>query len=182
MPITRSVGRERKAKAIQELTDEISKCSLGIVVDYRGLSSQDMTNLRRRLREAGLRYKVVKNTLASFAAQRTNRRHLESLFVGPAAIVFGYGEITEPAKVLRRYIDESRINLAIKGGFTPQELLTPDDITTLTRIPERKVLVAQTIGSLKLPIVLLVSTLSSPIVSFMGVIQSRIKQLEGEAK
>ena len=94
------MSREKKAQIIDSLQEVFSRCSIGVLTDYRGLSASEMTDLRRRLRESGIEYKVVKNTLARFAAQRAGKEELLSFFEGPVAIAFGYGDITEPAKIL----------------------------------------------------------------------------------
>ena len=94
------VSRKKKAQVIDSLQDFFSKCSIGILTDYRGLSVPQMTVLRRKLRESSIEYKVVKNTLARFAAKRSGKGDLASFFEGPIAIAFGYSDITEPARIL----------------------------------------------------------------------------------
>jgi large subunit ribosomal protein L10 len=90
--------REKKAQIIDRLQEVFSKCSIGILTDYRGLSVPEITDLRRKLKEAGIEYKVVKNTLARFAAERAGKDELAGFFVGPVAVALGYGDITEPAR------------------------------------------------------------------------------------
>ena len=145
------MSREKKVQIVDQLHEMLSKCSVGVLTDYRGLSAAAMTDLRRKLREAGIEYRVVKNTLARFAAERSGRDELVDLFEGPVAIAFGYGEITEPAKVLADYIQASK-----------------------------EILLAQVLGGIQSPIVYLVGALISPIRGIMGVLQARITQLEGE--
>ena len=101
------MSREKKAQTIDRLQDTFSKCSIGILTDYRGLSTPEITVLRRKLRESSVEYKVVKNTLARFAGERAGKDDLVSFFEGPVAIAFGYGDITEPAKILTDYIRTS---------------------------------------------------------------------------
>jgi len=121
-------SREKKTQIIDRLQEAFSKCSISILTDYRGLATHEMTNLRRKLQESDSEYKVVKNTLARFAAERAGRDELVSSFEGPVAIAFGYGDITEPAKVLTDYIRTSRVGLSIKGGFLHNRLLNSDDV------------------------------------------------------
>ena len=94
------MSKDKKSQIIDRLEQLVSECSIGILTDYRGLTVQEITGLRRILRESGVDYKVVKNTLARFAAQRAGREELVSLFSGPVAVAFGYGDITKPAKIL----------------------------------------------------------------------------------
>ena len=136
--------------------------------------------MRRRLEESGVEYKVVKNTLARFAAERAGRDDLGNLFEGPIAIAFGYGDITEPAKALDDYIRTSKSTLSIKGGFLSDRLLTSEDVTNLAKLPSKEILLARILGGMQSPIVTLVSCLANPIREVIGVLQARIQQLEGE--
>jgi len=174
------VSREKKAQTIDRLQDTFSKCSIGILTDYRGLSTPEITVLRRKLRESSVEYKVVKNTLARFAGERAGKNDLVSLFEGPIAIAFGYGDITEPAKILTDYIRTSQASLSIKGGFLGDRLLTSEDVVTLSTLPAREILLAKVLGGMQSPIVTLVGCLTTPLRGIMGALQARIKQLEGE--
>jgi large subunit ribosomal protein L10 len=171
---------EKKAEVIDNLGEVFSRCSIGILTDYRGLSAIEMTGLRRRLRESGVDYKVVKNTLARIAARRAGKEELASLFDGPVAIAFGYGDITMPAKALADYIQSTKSTMSIKGGFLAERLLTSDDIITLSTLPSTKVLIARVLAEMQRPMVALLSYLSAPMQGVIGVLQARIQQLEGE--
>jgi len=171
--------REKKAKVIDSLEQVFSRCSIGILTDYRGLSAIEMTDLRRRLRELGIEYKVVKNTLARIAAQRVGREELASLFEGPVAIAFGYGDITQPARALADFIQTTRSTMSIKGGFLPRRLLTSDDIIVLSTLPSTEILIARVLAEVQRPIWALVSYLNAPMQGIIGVLQAKIKQLEG---
>ena len=175
-----SMSKQKKAQTIDRLQEAFSKCSVGILTNYRGLSTPEITILRRRLRESGVEYKVVKNTLARFAAQRVGRDDLVSSFEGPVAIAFGYGDITEPAKILVDYIRTSKESLGIKGGFLGNRLLTKENVITLSTLPPRKQLIARVVGRMQSPISALVGCLVTPIKQITGVLQARIQQLEGE--
>jgi len=174
------LSKEKKARIIDGLQEVFSKCSIGILTDYRGLSAPEITGLRRRLRESGIEYKVVKNTLARFAAERAGKDELASFFVGPVAIAFGYGDIIEPARALADYIRTSKASLSIKGGFLSDRLLTSGEVAILSTLPSREVLLARVVGGMQSPITTLVSYLTAPMRGLVGVIQARIQQLEGE--
>ena len=103
--------REKKTQSIEMLRESFTKCAMGILTDYRGLSTAEMTQLRNKLRESGVEYRVVKNTLARFAAEAAGRDDLLRFFKGPVAIAFGYGDITEPARALAEYIRASKTSL-----------------------------------------------------------------------
>ena len=83
------MSREKKAQIIESLEETFSRCSVGILTDYRGLSVSEITILRRKLGESGIEYKVVKNTLARFAAERAGRADLATSFEGPVALALG---------------------------------------------------------------------------------------------
>jgi len=174
------MSRQKKAQIIDRLQEAFSKCSIGILTNYRGLSTPEVTILRRKLMESGVEYKVVKNTLARFAAQRAGRDDLVSSFEGPVAIAFGYGDITEPARILADYIHASKASLSIEGGFLSNRLLTDEDVMTLSTLPSRELLIARVVGRMQSPISALAGCLVTPIRGIMGVLQARIQQLEGE--
>lgn len=170
--------REQKARIVEDLKEAIAKCSSGILTDYKGLSNAELTILRRRLRELGIEYRVVKNTLARFAAEKSGKDFLVSSFEGPVAIAFGYDDMTQPAKALVSYIRSSESVLRIKGGFLGDSLLNQDDVKSLASVPAREVLLAQMLAGMQSPIVALANCFAHPLREFSGILQARIKQLE----
>jgi large subunit ribosomal protein L10 len=171
--------REKKTEIIESLQGLFARCSVAILTDYRGQSANQMTELRRRLGQAGIDFKVVKNTLARFAAQRSGREELASFFEGPVAIAFGYGDITGLAKALAGYIEETKAAMTIKGGFLADRLLTKEEVTTLSTLPSKEVLLARVVGGVQSPISALVSQLAYPMRGLIAGLQARIQQLEG---
>lgn len=171
--------REKKAEIINQLEELFSRCAVGIFTDYRGLTTPEITALRRSLQASSSEYKVVKNTLAGFAAERAGKDILLASFEGPIAIAFGYDDITAPAKALASFIRDSKLSLNIKGGFLGNRLLTAEEVTTLAALPSREVLLARVLGQMKSPISILVNCFTSPIRGIIGVLQARIRQLEG---
>ena len=174
------MSREKKSQIIEMLKEEISNCDIGILTDYRGLSNLEITTLRRRLQEKGNHYKVVKNTLARFAAERAGREDLANSFEGPIAIAFGRGSLSEAAKIVTDYIRTSGASVSIKGGFLADRLLSSADVMSLSTLPSREVLLAKVLGGMKSPLYALAGCLANPLRGFMGVLQARILQLEGE--
>ncbi len=173
-------SREKKAKVIDSLQDTMAKSSISILTDYRGLTTHDLTNLRRKLRESGSELKVVKNTLARFAAERAGQEDMAGGLKGPIAIAFGHGDIMTLARVLTGFIRETQSTLSIKGGFLSDRLLTREEVMTLSTLPSREVLIARVLGQMKSPVSNLLVCLASPIRGFIGILQARIKQMEGE--
>jgi len=174
------ISREKKAHIIDKLSEIFAGCSIGILADYRGISAPQMTKLRRRLREQGIEYRVVKNTLARFAAERAGREELTGFFEGPVAITFGYGGITEPARALADYIRDSKATLDIKGGFLSDRLLTAEMVMVLAALPSREVLLTKVVTGMQSPITALVICLTSPMRGLVNILQARIQKLEGE--
>jgi large subunit ribosomal protein L10 len=173
------MSREKKTQIIDSLERVFSRCSIGILTDYRGMSATEMTDLRRRLRELGIEYRVVKNTLARLATQKAGKEELVNFFEGPVAIAFGYSDITVPAKALADYIQTSKSAMSIKGGFLPGRLLTAQDVITLSILPSREVLVVKVLAGLQRPILALLSHVNAPVRGIIGLLQARIQQLEG---
>jgi len=172
------MSREKKSQIIDSLEETFSKSSISILTDYRGLVTSQITDLRRRLQKSNSEYKVVKNTLARFAATKAGKDDLAGSFEGPVAIAFGFGNVTEPAKIIMDYIRESKSSLSIKAGFLGNRLLTPADVTTLSTLPSREVLLARVFGQMKSPVSALLGCLTTPMRGLVGVLQARINQLE----
>ena len=171
--------REKKAQIMDQLQEIFSTCSIGVFADYKGLKGTEMTKLHRNLREQGFEYKVVKNTLARFAAERAGKSELASFFDGPTSIAFSYGDMIKLAKIMAEYIT-SKEAINIKGGFLSDRLLTANDIVTLSKLPPREILLAKVVGGMQSPIVILLSHLAAPMRGLANVLQARIQQLEGE--
>ena len=170
---------EKKTKIIESLQEQFAKSSAGVLTDYRGLTMAELTALRRKLREAGVEYRVVKNTLAQFAARNAGMEDLPGVITGPVGIAFGYAEMNVPAKVLAEYIKASKSTLAIKSGFMGDSVLTAKEVEQLATLPSREVLISQVMAGMQSPLVGLVSVLAGPVRGLMGVLQARIEQMEG---
>jgi large subunit ribosomal protein L10 len=171
---------QKKVDIVVSLQDMFTECSIGIFTDYRGLTTAELAALRRKLGEAQIRYRVVKNSLAQIALRQAGKEELAETISGPVAVAFGYGEILEAAKVLTEYIKATKSTLAIKGGFFGDTVLSSKDVGALADLPVREVLIARVIGGIQSPITGLVNVLAGPIRNVMGVLQARITQLEGQ--
>ncbi|OGN92091.1 MAG: 50S ribosomal protein L10 [Chloroflexi bacterium RBG_13_48_17] len=171
---------KKKEQAVESLQEIFSKCNIGVLTDYRGLKTSEINDLRSKLREAGIDYKVVKNSLAQIAARNAGMDHLAGTFEGPLAVAFGYGEITQTAKALADYIRISKSTLSIKAGFLQDRILSAAEMDTLARLPSKEVLLSRVVGGMKSPIFGLVNVLAGPMRGIMGVLQARIQQLEGQ--
>ncbi|MFH1381328.1 MAG: 50S ribosomal protein L10 [Chloroflexota bacterium] len=172
-------SKGKKAQIIDGLEAALAKSNLGVLTDYRGFSTLELTALRRKLQESGVDYQVVKNTLARSAAKKAGKTELVSLFEGPVAIALGSGDYAKPVKVLADFGRETKADTFIKGGFLGDRLLTSHEVMTLATLPSREVLLARVIGQMQSPVANLLAHLASPIQGFIGVLNGRIKQMEG---
>ena len=170
----------QKVEIVQSLQEMFAGCSVGILTDYRGLTTTEMNDLRRKLREAGVEYRVVKNSLAQIALRQAGKADLAETVTGPIAVAFGYGEVPETAKALTEYINATKSVLDIKGGFFSDTVLTAGEVNALAALPSKEVLIAKILGGIQSPITGLVNVLAAPIRDVMGVLQARITQLEGQ--
>jgi large subunit ribosomal protein L10 len=170
---------EKKVKIVGDLQGIFEKATVGVMTDYRGLTTAELNELRRKLREAGVEYHVVKNSLAQLAARNAGLEEVAASIKDPTALAFGYGEATDIARVLTEFIRTTKSNLKIKGGFLPERLLSAAEIETLAKLPSREVLIAQVIAGLQSPLYRLVNVLNGPMRGLVTVLQARMKQLEG---
>jgi len=169
----------KKVKMVESLEETFSRTRVGVLTDYRGLTTAALNELRGKLREAGVEYKVVKNSLAQRAVKKVGLDDLAGILAGPMAIAFDFSDSPVVAKVLADYLRASKSTLGIKGGFLGDRVLTIKEIETLAKLPTKQVLISQVIGGIQSPLYGLVNVLAGPIRGIMGVLQARIKQLEG---
>jgi large subunit ribosomal protein L10 len=173
------MSREKKEARVKQLEEIFSGSTSIIFTDYRGMRVADMNSLRRKLRERGIHFQVIKNTLAQIAGERVGKRELDALLQGPTAIAYGFGEISEPAKALAEYISATKPPLSIKGGILGERRLRPEEVSVLVTLPSRDILLAKLVGGIKAPLYSLHSVLSANLRKFMYLLQARMQQLEG---
>jgi large subunit ribosomal protein L10 len=171
--------RKQKEAVINELAGNLSKCVVAVATDYRGLTAKEMVQLRKQLHQQGVEYKVVKNTLMRFAAEKAGMKGLDEFLTGPMAIALSYDDAVKPAKILVEHIKAANSVLKVKGGVLGAKVLTPADVISLAATPSKEVLISQLLGRLKSPVYSLHFVLSSPLRGLVGVLQARAKQLEG---
>lgn len=170
---------EEKQKVVSELADKLERSSIVITTSYRGLSVAEMTELRRRLRQAEIEYRVIKNNLARFAAEQSGRQGLNSVVEGPTALAFSYGDVVTPARALLDYIRAEKSALKIMGGLLEQRVLSAAEVTALATLPSREVLVAKLLSGMQGTLYGLVNVLSANVSALLNVLDARKRQLEG---
>ena len=168
---------EAKAKAIEELKQLMEDCSIVISTDYSGLNVSDMSDFRTVLRENGIQFKVVKNTLLSIAADQKEWPEIKELIDGPTGIAFGYGEEQVPARVISDFIKNSGIEIEVKAALIGDQSLDPSQVNQLASLPGSDELVSKLAGQLQGQLAGLVYTLNSPLVGTARVLNGPIAGL-----
>lgn len=153
---------ETKKQVVVEMVERFSGAKSVIITDYRGLNVAEVTELRRKLREAGVDYKVVKNTLLKIAAKEAGIEGAEECFQGPTAVAFGLNDAVSPAQVLSKFAKDHK-NLEIRGGILEGRIIGFDQVKALADLPPREVLLGQVASVFQAPIVGLVNVLQGPI-------------------
>jgi len=145
------MARKEKEVFVSELTDRLKRNNNFILTDYEGLNVEEMTDLRERMRKIGCEFKVVKNTLARLAMKNLNLGDLIDYLRGPTAIALEKMDIIMATKTL---VDFSRQhqNLKIKAGFLEGQVVLPQEVESLAKLPSREVLLARLCQRLQLPI------------------------------
>jgi large subunit ribosomal protein L10 len=154
------MNREQKAAAIAEIATEIQESSAVYAVDYRGISVLQAAELREKLREADTRFRVVKNTLTERAADQADAESLKPFLEGPTALAFVRGDAAAAAKAIADYARVTDL-LPFKGGILDGEVLDPEQIRSISRLPTREVLYGQLVGVVASPISGVVRTLNA---------------------
>jgi large subunit ribosomal protein L10 len=154
------MNRDQKAAVVDELAEQIRSADAIFAVDYRGISVSQAAELRAKLRDAGTRFRVVKNSLTERASDAAGTDSLKALLEGPTALAFVGGDAALAAKALN---DAARNlgTLEFKGGLMEGGTLTAEEIKSIARLPAREVLHGQLVGTIAAPLSGLVRTLNA---------------------
>lgn len=171
--------RPEKEATVKEVQDKLAQSKAVVLADYRGLNVQEVTELRKKLREAGVEYKVIKNTMTSRAAKAANIDGLDTYLSGPTALAFGYTDPVTPAKILAAFAKDHK-KLELKGGILEGKVISADSIKDLASLPAREVLLGQLAGVLQSPMRGLVTVLSGPMRNLAYAVEAVRKQKAGE--
>lgn len=142
---------ELKQPIVDEIKEHITDAVSAVLVDYRGLTVEQDTRLRKELREAGVVYKVYKNTLMKRAFEGTDFAQLDEFLDGPSAIAISKEDATAPARILAKYVKEVE-TLEFKGAVVEGAFYDVNGIKSLASIPSREELISKLLGSLQSPI------------------------------
>ena len=142
---------ELKAPIVQEISDKIKDAQSVVVVDHRGLTVAQDTQLRKQLRDAGISYKVYKNTYMNFAFKGTDFESLSQVLEGPSAIAVSTTDATAPARILAKFAKTAPA-LELKAGVVEGTFYDAKGITQIADIPSREELISKFLGSIQSPI------------------------------
>jgi len=152
------LNKTGKEQVVAELAEKLAGAKASFLADYRGLTVEQVNDLRGKLRAAGVDYRVVKNTLLKLAIKDTASECLVPMLSGPTAIAIALGDVVAPAKVLSEYA-KANPKFELKGGALEGKALSLADIKALSDLPSREVLLAKMLGSM-----------SAPATNFVGVL------------
>ena len=142
---------EQKKQQVAELVDLLKGSVAGVLVDYKGINVADDTALRKELREAGVKYSVVKNTLLGLAAKEAGLDDLSKVLEGTTAIAISPDDHTAAARILKKFADKSK-TFSIKSGYLEGEVVDVATIDSLAKLPTRDILLATVCNAFNAPI------------------------------
>ena len=159
---------EMKKAVVAEIKEKMVAAKSIVLIDYRGLTVAEVTELRNQCRKAGVEYAVLKNTMVNLAAKEAGIEGLESFLKGPTAVAFGMEDAVAPAKVLTEFIKKTK-KTEVKCGLLDGQILDAAGVEALAAIPSREVLIAKIMGSMM-----------SAVSKFVYVVEAIRKKAAGE--
>lgn len=169
--------RTEKQAIVAELKEKLTATKGAVLTNYRGLTVGQDTKLRRKLREAGVEYRVVKNTMTRIAAQEIGLEGLDAYLEGPTAIAISMTDPVAPAKLISEFAKENKV-LEIKAGIVEGKVIDAAGVKELASLPSREVLIAKMLGSMQSPISGFVNVLQGTIRNVVYVLEAVRKQKE----
>ena len=163
--------KPEKAASVHELHDKFARAVSAVLADFRGLTVQELTDLRQQLREASLELAVVKNTLARRAVQQNTCEKLSPYLKGPTSITFSYRDAVAAAKVLSAYV-RKQPKLVVRAGLFEGQIVPSEKISEIADLPPRDVLLAQAFASMQGPLTGLTWTLQGVLTTIVGTLQA----------
>ncbi|WP_196592747.1 50S ribosomal protein L10 [Pectinatus sottacetonis] len=174
--------RPEKQAIVAELKEELSKIQSLVLTGYKGLNVSQDTQLRTKMREAGVTYRVVKNTMLRFAVKELGYEELVPYLEGTTAIAYSAEDPVAPAKVIEAFIKENNLAktdvLTVKAGVVDGKVIDEAGVKELASLPSREVLIAKMLGSMQAPISGMVNVLQGTIRNAVYVLEAIRKQKE----
>jgi large subunit ribosomal protein L10 len=162
------MNRTEKESFVAEFRDRVQRAGAMYLTDFTGLDVKSMTALRRRVKEAGGEYLVVKNRLALLALEDLDLPDISEHLIGPTGVAFGYDEPVGMAKALADYQKEHKDRPAFKIGVVENAVLAPSEIDRLAKLPPKEQLLAELAGAMQ-----------ATLAAFVGVLQAKLQEMAG---
>lgn len=140
-----------KAQEVDVIAEKLKEAASIVVVDYRGLTVEEVTNLRKQLRDANVEMKVIKNGILRRAAEKAGLEGLGEVFTGPTAVAFSNEDVVAPAKIMNDFAKDAEA-LEIKGGVIEGEVSSVEEIVALAKLPNREGLLSMLLSVLQAPV------------------------------
>ena len=141
----------KKETLVQAAAEKFESAASVVIVDYRGLTVEEVTNLRKQLRDAGVEMKVIKNSILSRAAKKVGLDGLDEVFTGPTAVAFSNDDVVAPVKIIDEFAKDAKA-LEIKGGVIEGKVSSVEQITALAKLPNREGLLSMLLSVLQAPV------------------------------
>ncbi|KAF1302150.1 50S ribosomal protein L10 [Enterococcus saccharolyticus] len=141
----------KKAAIVEEVSEKFKAAASVVVVDYRGLTVDEVTRLRKQLRDANVEMKVIKNSILSRAAEAAGLEGMGEVFTGPTAVAFSNDDVIAPAKIIDEFAKEAKA-LEIKGGIIEGKVSSLEEIIALAKLPNREGLLSMLLSVLQAPV------------------------------
>lgn len=138
----------KKQTYVAELREKMTAAPAGVLVDYVGITVEQDTALRRELREAGVEYAVVKNTMLHLAVQDTPYQELDTVLTGSTALALSGEDALAPARILCKYAETSKGKFSVKMGYLDGQVVPADEIEALSKLPNREGLLSMLLSAL----------------------------------
>jgi large subunit ribosomal protein L10 len=162
-----SKNLEGKMEKVAEISGKLRASKSMVLVDFKGITVEEITALRAKFRAAGVDYVVYKNSLVHRALSDAGIKELDSLLVGPSAFAFGMKDEVAPAKIIADFIDQSKTEkLTVKAGLVGGKAIDKSGVAMLAKLPPKEVLVSRMMGSL-----------NAPVTNFVGVLSATLRSL-----
>jgi len=171
------LNRTEKEQVIGELHEKMAKAKAAIVAEPKGLTVAVVTDLRKKLRDAKIDYRIVKNTLAARAAKGTPVELVADKFVGPTALVMSYDDVVTPAKLLAEFMKD-RENFSVRTAVVEGRVVDAKGVAALAKLPGLQELRAQIASMIAQPATKLVRVIGTPGQQLARVLAARREQLE----
>ncbi len=165
------MAKSDKEEAVKEIAERLKRAKGVYLTDFTGLKVSELDELRRRCREAGVEYRVVKNTFTRLAVREAGLECLLDHLIGPNAFSLSYEDPIAPAKVLKDFAKERALP-RIKVGLLEGRLMSPEEVGRIADLPSREVLLSRVFSSLISPLYGFVSTVEGVFSSFLAVLEA----------